>query len=256
MWTRPPRCDAHLARKWTQRDFDTFRLIKPRVAGIARAAVVRVRVAVRPKEAPDLKSRCGEGWIVRQETESRDQRRPAPCCGLHGEDIDLEHVSGMRAGDVHRAVDLIERCEDEAGDGIHRGRSRDLTIRRVEAIEGNSIAGGDVYDWLDAGEYSKVSTMAKASRATGAPVVPSKVALRTFDGVDRHAEGIEKVVRVRGDRRPCSNYSDSNDRHSSRVCAKYRRAIQATLRSGTTAAHHSCPKVTHAAIDLPTGVVS
>src|SRR5690606_41507715 len=60
-------------------------------------------------EIPDLQDRLGE--LVGQESESGDDRGPAPLGAAKVEDLHLQHVAGSRPLDVDRAGDRVDAGE-------------------------------------------------------------------------------------------------------------------------------------------------
>ena len=124
--------DTHLATERGQRHVDP----RPVLGQAARSG-----------DRGDLVERGGE--VVGKQPEAGDVGGPAPVRRLELEDVDLERVARLGAGDLDRAVDLVDLVEDErlevGGDRI----GGQLSVRRVEAVEPDDVARRDRRDRWD-----------------------------------------------------------------------------------------------------------
>ena len=94
--------------------------------------------AGRPGHGRDLVERGGE--VVGQQPEAGDAGGPAPVAGRQLEDVDLERVARLGAGDLDRAVDLVDPVEVERLEVGRRRVGRQLSVRRIEAVEPDDVA--------------------------------------------------------------------------------------------------------------------
>ena len=78
--------------------------------------------------------------FVREEAEASDIGRPAPAVWNQLQDVDLERVARLGAGDLDRAVDLVDPAEVERLEVGQRRDGRQLSKRGIEAIEGDDVA--------------------------------------------------------------------------------------------------------------------
>src|SRR5690606_20240934 len=73
--------------------------------------------------------------VVRQQPETRDVGRPSEAGRLERFDGDLQRVARLRTLDIDRSGDRVDLCEVERADVGDGALGRQLTARRVNALE-------------------------------------------------------------------------------------------------------------------------
>jgi hypothetical protein len=118
----------------------------------AREGAERQRDAVGEAHAIVGDLRDPQPWVrelVGQQSEARDDRRPAPVRRLELEQLDGKRVSWFGSLDVDRAADRVDLREIERRD-VGGGRvADDLLVRGVADVEDDHLAGLDLQRGLE-----------------------------------------------------------------------------------------------------------
>src|SRR5204863_6921887 len=81
---------------------------------------------------------------VREQTQAREDGRPAPALGADVEHLDGERVARLGPGDGDRARERVDAIPVERLDHARVGVGADLVVADVARVDHDGVAGGDL----------------------------------------------------------------------------------------------------------------